>query len=400
MGIFFMHIPKTAGTSITAVLEDNMSVVDSMIMKKIRNSYYNNCIDYSLLKAAKVVAGHIPMSVASLMSGPARKIVFLRDPVDLSISTFNYMKKLGEIDQSEDLVDFVTSPRGECIKNIQTKWLSSSFLPNTPTHRESMPFEFGRSVEKMSFVIDDAVLKEAVKNLDDFEFVGIFEQMERSITLMCERFDFKRGPNSIALNVGVYSKTHNEQLTALLKDENRFDMELYRFGKEKFESFDISGGLGTASASSERLAPYAFIDMDDSIRHNGFHLREIWPHWYGVRWTTGASEIYPACEIIPGVEYVCELSVLSIILPDNASNVKILINDTPVNYVLMEAGGVWYYRGIFCFESAVSRPKLEIVVPFATKPSAIGMSADDRTLGLAVKSIKLMPLENCAVNFR
>jgi hypothetical protein len=262
-----------------------------------------------------------------------------------------------------------------------------------------MPFEFGRNVEKTDFIIDERVLGDAIRNMDGFEFVGIFEQMNHSIALMCEKFDFRRGSSSIALNVGAYNKARNEELTDFLANENRFDVELYRLGKERFESVDTFVCKNADVNPSERLAPYAFLDMDDSIRHDGLHLREIWPHWHGVRWSSGASEIYPECEIIPGVEYVCELSVLSIILPNDASKVKILVSGTPLDYLLMEAGGVWYYRGIFCFENAVSRPKLEIVVPFAAKPSAIGISADDRTLGLAIKSIKLMPLESCAVNF-
>lgn len=387
-----MHIPKTAGTSITSLLEDNMSLVDSMIAKKIRTSYYNNCVDYDLIASARLVAGHIPLAIASLMRPPVNKIVFLRDPVELSISIFNYMKKSGELGQSVDLGHFIKSKAGESIRNIQTKWLATAFIPNMPIHRPAMPFEFGRNVERSQPLVNEAVLSVAKERLEQFEFIGFFDRVDQSMAAMCDKFGLCLTHESPALNVTRYDKIRDELLVQAVAAQNEFDMELFRFARRASKSGefqDIDDDIP--------LSPYASLDMDDVIRHKGLHAREIWPHWHGVRWTSDTSYIYPDCELLPNVEYVCELLILAMIEPENASQLQVFINDLPINCSVTASVGMWRLCGVLLTMDRIRRPVLKIIVPFAKKPSVVGLSADNRTLGVAVKSIKLMPVESCAI---
>ncbi|PMS36913.1 sulfotransferase family protein [Trinickia symbiotica] len=397
-----MHIPKTAGTSITSLLEDNFSLADALITKKVRNQYYANYIDYGLLKSAAVVAGHFPLSIASLMNEPVRKLVFLRNPVDLSISLFNHMKRIGEISPRENLADFIESSRGSSITNVQAKWLANAFAPNVPTHRASMPFEFGWNGTKPEFAIDDSVLADAKRNLKEFEFVGIFEEMEESISLMCQRFELSRGYHPVVLNVGDYSRAQDESVMRLVQNHNKYDVELYRFARQRFREMAGSTRTQVLAAKSDKrgeLSPNLFLDMDDPVRHQGLHSREVWPHWHGVRWTSEVATICTECQITGRLDYTWELLVLSTLSPGDMRSLRVLIDDFELPYTLVHGGSVWYYRGVFAMPEEIVNPGVKIIAPFATSPSTMGVSGDSRVLGVAVKAFKFAPVESCAVGF-
>jgi hypothetical protein len=392
-----MHVPKTAGTSISSLLEDNLSLVDALEMKKIRNQFYANYVDYALLGSAEVVAGHFPLSIASLMHEPVRKLVFLRNPVALSMSLFNHMKRIGEIASDENIVDFIESPRGGCIKNVQVKWLGDAIAFNVPTHRPSLPHEFGWGDIGQEPVVDDILLSAAKKNLERFEFIGIFEEMERSISLMCDKFGFSRGCDPIVLNVGEYSRERDESTIQLLRRHNEYDLELYRFARQCFEGMIATSQRDIILRHVGELKPHLFLDMDESIRHQGFHGREIWPHWHGVRWTSGSATIYSECHIAGGTDYTWELLVLSTLLPSEMGRLQVQIGDVDLEYNLVQEGSAWFYRGLFSSSESVFRPEIRILAPFATAPSELGISTDSRKLGVAVKSFKLLPVQSCAL---
>jgi len=391
-----MHIPKTAGTSVSYLLEDNLSLVDALILKKIRGQFYANCVDYELLRSAEVVAGHFPLSLAPLMSEPVRKLVFLRDPVTLTISLFNHMKRMGEMASDENIIDFIESPRGHCIKNVQVKWLADAIAFNVPSHRPSLPYEFGWNGASTEPVVDDTLLSQAKANLKEFEFVGIFEEMERSVSLMCQIFGFSRGYDPIVLNVGGYQRDQDESMMHLLRRHNEYDMELYRLARARFENV-TTDHCTTVQKGAERPKPYIFLDMDETVCHEGLHGREVWPHWHGVRWTSGAATIYSECKIAADSDYTWELMVLATLSPSEMGRLKVQVGDIDLEYTLVQEGGAWFYRGIFSSLKSMLHPAVRIIAPFAAIPAALGISSDSRRLGVAVKTFKLMPAQSCAL---
>lgn len=398
--LFFMHIPKTAGTSITALIEDNLSLSEIFQMTEIRDAYYGNTLDYRSLKNARAVCGHIPLSVSRLMAQPVRTLVFLRSPVDLSISIFNHFRRIGEIEKNFSLADFLNSPYAEAILNSQTKWLSGDQINNVPTARPARNFEFGAGapIEDLIKSVGESSLQKAKNNLKQFSFVGIFEKMPESVSPLQEKFGFNRSTSTFRLNVGDYDKVIDIELMRLLAEKNSLDQQLYEFGLDLFHRQTAIPLTETLTRHTPRSS-WVELDMNNPMRHEGFHRREFWPHWNGVRWTTDVATISLPCVLDPSIEYSYELTAIAAISGADVQTTDLAIGGMKLDYHLQSGTGIHMFRGTIVPTSTMLHPELKIEAPYARRPSESMDSSDTRLLGLAVKSFRLKPVRCCAVDF-
>ncbi|MGI4860826.1 MAG: hypothetical protein ACRYHA_28620 [Janthinobacterium lividum] len=402
MSIFFLHIPKTAGTSIVSIVEDNMSVVDVIKMKRIRNSYYNGYVDIDLIGGVEALAGHIPLSFSGLMRKPVRKVVFLRDPVGLVMSRFHHYKKTGDIPAATDLLEFMASPYSECLSNMQTKWLAGVEIGNLPNADDSADASADDSAGKQGYSPPVAASKAdfslARHRLSTFDVVGIFEALEESISAMCATLGFSRVAGEVRLNVGAYESVRDARLLDAIARNNAFDLALYNFGVTLFRDRQTRP-VSRPPVDAGRAPPWAVLDMDDVVRHEGLHLREIWPDWNGVRWSSEAALIDLRCTLQQGDAYAYELMVLSVLSPADAGKLEMTLDGVALNYTLRVSAGVYFYSGTFVPETSMSHPRLALNAPFARRPSDDGTAQDQRMLGVAIKAFRIMPKGYFAIDF-
>jgi hypothetical protein len=398
--IFFLHIPKTAGTSVTALIEDNLSLTDSFKLREIRDSYYGNTLDYDFLKSARAVCGHIPLCISRLMDQPVRTLVFLRSPADLSFSMFNHLKRIGDIKQETSLSEFLDSPYAELILNMQTKWLSGHQIPNIPISIDRPPFNFepnfGANLDQLFIPVDQDSLAQAKSNLERISFIGIFEKMQESMSALKSYFEFSRNPVDFTRNIGAHDKKIDEDILNQLTERNGLDNQLYAFGRELFEE-RASSTISKASLPEPTRKSWVELDMNHAIRHDGLHQRELWPHWHGVRWTSDSSSIELPCTLDPSVEYSFELVALTSISNPDIQTTQLTLDGIELDYVLHSGTGVFQFRGVISPASAMDRPLLKIVAPYAQRPSDQSNSTDSRLLGLAIKSFRIKPVRACAI---
>ncbi|WP_321854831.1 hypothetical protein [Paraburkholderia tropica] len=398
--IFFLHIPKTAGTSVTALIEDNLSLADGFTLREIRDSYYGNTLNYDSLKSARALCGHIPLCVSQLMAQPVRTLVFLRSPADLSFSMFNHLKRIGDIKKDTSLGEFLDSPYAELILNMQTKWLSGHQVPNVsiPIDRPAFNFESscGVPLEQLLLPIDEQSLAHAKANLEGISFIGVFERMQESMTALKAYFQFSRNPTDLTKNVGTHDKKIDADILAQLTQRNALDNQLYEFGLTLFEARAKRPEVDTPPPDAPAKT-WIELDMNHAIRHDGLHQRELWPHWHGVRWTSATSQIELPCSLEPSVEYSYELAVLTSISNPEIHTTQLFLGDTQLDYDLQSGTGVYLFRGVISSASGMVRPSLKIIAPFAQQPSAQSDSTDSRMLGLAIKAFRLKPIRSCAI---
>lgn len=182
--LFFLHIPKTAGTSLTIVLSSVFSEEET-----IAPIQFNNVRKYpkEIFERAKFLAGHFPHREIRrrLPKQPNFAITFLREPVahfqslflHLKVdSTFAYTTRI--VDSKEwatqiyddlqrmTLTDFVDSEHATLFKNFQTRYLVNGL---TNGYRESS---------------DEQLLPIAESLLLGLPFFGITEQFSTSVELL------------------------------------------------------------------------------------------------------------------------------------------------------------------------------------------------------------------------
>ena len=221
--LIFLHIPKSAGTTLNRLIEweyplFDMYSVDPVFFRWSRARLWR--LSKRRLQRFRVFKGHMPFGLHELLPQPATYITVMRGAVERVISAYyfmsnymlhpNYWKFRRE---GWTLEDFVRrSPR----ENVQTKMIAGADY-DAPCTAET--------------------LLRAKENLQHFSVVGLTERFEESLALMKLRFGWKLDSYS-SFNVTRKRPKKRElpQSTLdLIAERNRFDMELYECARNLFE---------------------------------------------------------------------------------------------------------------------------------------------------------------------
>ncbi|MBA3690610.1 MAG: sulfotransferase family 2 domain-containing protein [Actinobacteria bacterium] len=233
--IIFLHIGKTAGSTLRKVLHRNVPRDQILLVQtpQRRDTYRprrESTIDAfasmpeTTRSRARLVEGHVIFGIHRFVPGPSTYITVLRDPVALAVSQYRYVvrtpgHRLHDIVMSEamGLEDYVRSGISLEMDNSQTRAISGDV---------SAPFG-GCS---------QAMLDAATQHIDEhFSVVGLTERFDESLVLMGRTFGWKR---LAYLPVKVAPKSRepiSEEVRGLLEEQNRFDLALYRYAGRRFE---------------------------------------------------------------------------------------------------------------------------------------------------------------------
>ena len=193
--LIFLHIGKTAGSTLHRILEEQYS--DTGHFFTVGGLENKDGKKFSTLTRKErdkigVIRGHLNFGVHELIEKPAVYITMLRDPVDRIISTYYYLKRdkghyLHDICRSDGwtLEDFVFYKPTE-IMNGQTRVLAgvSDVYSFFKMGRESVPL--GKC--------DDEILETAKRNLKKFAVVGLMERFDKTMILLKRSLGWETPP--------------------------------------------------------------------------------------------------------------------------------------------------------------------------------------------------------------
>ncbi len=282
--LFFMHIPKTAGTSLISILDQRYTVDEICPL----HDSYQKFLTYTMEERARFrfIRGHFPYSLKDQLPRPPRLLTFLRHPVARVLSAVNQHRRLEQQGASFfeqrigdiSLEEFVQHPRfGRAVQNVAVKYLND-ILGYQSEQRKSLSLGLAK------------------ERLETFDVIGLVEQFEQSLELLAYTFGFPPILEVPYENVDPQRASRQAEVKQstldYIAETNREEMELYEYAQklfqerlehmraEKAQADDIA-----ASSKPSELPTSVFFDFRRVNPGRGWYFGERDPVHGVVRWS-------------------------------------------------------------------------------------------------------------------
>lgn len=223
----FLHIPKTAGTTLHHILLRHYSpgeIYTDVFSEDLAVDTFRN-LPQERKDQIKILWGHFSFGLHQYLPQPTTYFTFLREPVERVLSHYYFVRSrpefvLNERIEKEKLNVNEVIQQGLIvdIKNVQTRMLAG------------LPYLFPADA------YTEEHLEIAKENLrQHFSVIGLVERFDESLLLLQQAFGWHN------IYYMQYNKTlrHEEVSQETLKyirDENALDMELYRHATTLFQA--------------------------------------------------------------------------------------------------------------------------------------------------------------------
>ncbi len=220
--LIFLHVPKTAGTTLNRIIEwqyNPLSIftIDPHRIRATGTRFKTFSEDRR--RRFRVVRGHLPYGIHEYLPQGAVYITILREPVARLFSSYN---------------SILDSPLHSLHRKFKSEHLGIQDLIALQPHRCNAQCRMISGLGKVG-TCDERTLETAKENLvRSFGVVGLSERFQESLLLMMAFFGWKV-PFYENYNVSKTRPSPDPRLVEMLSEHNRLDIELYEFGKKLFE---------------------------------------------------------------------------------------------------------------------------------------------------------------------
>jgi len=244
--LYFLHIPKTAGTTL-------ISIIDSYFdRKKVLGIHAWKYLLPKMpfhFKKYRFVRGHFGYGFYRIVPKKMIYMTVLRDPTDIIISSYKMNQrqpaeaKRYSIPQDKTISELITDPEIRGLRNTQTHYIGVDL--------DVLSLSKGMSLEELADyqpedhdyfqspnISDERLLEMAKNNLSKFAFVGLVEKMDESLFLLHYTFGWKPIRDTVKKNVAPDSESIilSDKAKSKIAAWTKLDNKLYSYGKQLFES--------------------------------------------------------------------------------------------------------------------------------------------------------------------
>lgn len=216
----FLHVPRSGGTTLRRKLEaiyprEQVIVHDDSVDA---SSFWAEVavLDREQLERVQLVAGHLPHGVGDAFERPVGYFTFLREPVARVVSDYRWAQSLrGHVfheGAQETLRHALASRAYLNFDNLQVRMLAGGCATGVP---------YGKLTSKH--------LRRAIANLDDFDLVGLTEDLASDARHLELLYGWKiQISEDEWVNVSTCREPVAEADLELVRRHNQLDALLYR----------------------------------------------------------------------------------------------------------------------------------------------------------------------------
>ena len=246
--VIFLHIPKTAGTTLNRIIERQYSpfAIFTIDPYRIRATVERlKRFPEERRRRLRVVRGHLFYGIHEFLPQGATYITVLRDPVARLLSAYYFVLR---------------RPLNPLHRKLKREGLGVEDCIRLFPDRNNTQCRFIAGVEDTA-INDERLLAIAKENLTrSFSVVGISERFEESLMLMATTFAWQI-PFYENCRVAKTRPQIDPRTVEMIRDHNRLDLELYEFGKGLFEE----SLQKNETAVRERLAALRNLSRPGSV---------------------------------------------------------------------------------------------------------------------------------------
>ena len=239
--VIFLHIGKTAGTTLRRVLRRNFPSADVMVVRARGRPRTETLTDFARLPEAerarpRLIMGHTVFGLHELVPRPSTYVSMVRRPKNLVLSQYTFVQRTPGHRHHEEVVgremsleDYIESGLALEMDNSQTRAIAGDL--DTP---------YGACTDEM--------LERAKRNVEGhFAAVGVTERFDESLVLMQHAFGWRK-ISYVRANVAPGKRPEpSERALRLIAEHNRLDDELYGWVCDRFDTA-IAADPGFAAA--------------------------------------------------------------------------------------------------------------------------------------------------------
>lgn len=220
--LVFLHIPKTAGTTLNRIIEWQYSpfAIFTIDPYRIRATAERlKRLSEARRRRLRVVRGHLLYGIHEFLPQGATYVTMLREPVARVLSAYYFVLR---------------RPLNPLHRKLKRQALSVEDCLRLFPQRQNLQCRFIAGVGDTA-ADDERLLDVAKENLrKSFRVVGISERFEESLMLMAKTFGWQI-PSYENQKVAKTRPKLDPGTEEMIRDHNRLDLELYEFGKCLFE---------------------------------------------------------------------------------------------------------------------------------------------------------------------
>jgi hypothetical protein len=219
--LIFLHIPKTAGTTLNRIIEWQYSplsifTIDPHGIRATPERF--KTLSERRRRQLQVVRGHMVYGIHEFLPQGATYITMLRDPVARLLSAYSFILR---------------RPLNPMHRKLKRGQLGvEAFIRLTP-NRQNLQCRILAGVKDVT--CDQRVLDIAKENITkSFSVVGLCERFPESLILIAEAFGWTI-PYYENRKVSKVRPALEPSVVNMIQEHNQLDMELYEFARKRFE---------------------------------------------------------------------------------------------------------------------------------------------------------------------